>query len=74
MIIFINNKSTKFCQITLGINRFIHIRKLDLFSASRCIYDTRCYFNVQSKSDMSRQLNLPHETNQSVYSPVNAHI
>ena len=25
-------------------------------------YDTRCYFNVQSKADMSR-LNLPHGTN-----------
>jgi len=25
-------------------------------------YDARCYFNVQSKADMS-QLNLPHETN-----------
>jgi len=25
-------------------------------------YDTRCYFNVQSKADMS-QLNLPHGTN-----------
>ena len=25
-------------------------------------YDTRCYFNVRSKADMSR-LNLPHETN-----------
>jgi len=24
-------------------------------------YDTRCYFNVRSKADMS-QLNLPHET------------
>ena len=25
-------------------------------------YDTRCYFNVQSKADMSH-LNLPHRTN-----------
>ena len=25
-------------------------------------HDTRCYFNVQSKADMS-QLNLPHGTN-----------
>jgi len=25
-------------------------------------YDTRCYFNVRSKADMSR-LNLPHGTN-----------
>jgi len=25
-------------------------------------YDTRCYFNVRSKADMS-QLNLPHGTN-----------
>jgi len=28
MIIFINNKSTKFCQITLRIKRFIHKRKV----------------------------------------------
>jgi len=25
-----------------------------------CLYDTRCYFNVRSKADISR-LNLPHE-------------
>ena len=28
MIIFINNKSTKFCQITLRIKRLIHRRKV----------------------------------------------
>jgi len=28
MIIFINNNSTKFCQITLRIKRFIHKRKV----------------------------------------------
>jgi len=28
MIIFINNKSTKFCQITLHIERFIRKRKV----------------------------------------------
>jgi len=28
MTIFINNKSTKFCQITLHIKRFIHERKV----------------------------------------------
>ena len=26
-------------------------------------YDTRCYFNLRSKADMSPQLNLPHGTN-----------
>jgi len=31
MIIFINNKSTKFCQITFYIKRFIHKRKVFLF-------------------------------------------
>ena len=25
-------------------------------------YDTRCYFNVRSKADMSHELNLPHGT------------
>jgi len=28
MIIFINNNSTKFCQITLRIKRFVHKRKV----------------------------------------------
>jgi len=31
MIISINNKSTKFCQITLRIKRFIRIRKVVSF-------------------------------------------
>jgi len=31
MIIFINNKSTKFCKVTLHIKRFIYKRKLVLF-------------------------------------------
>ena len=30
---------------------------------ARARYDTRCYFNVRSKADMS-QLNLPHENRQ----------
>jgi len=34
-----------------------HIEVLELEGYSR--YDTRCYFNVRSKADMS-QLNLPH--------------
>ena len=38
MIVFINNKSTKLCQITLGTKRFTRKRKLVLFSVSRCIY------------------------------------
>jgi len=33
---FISNKSTKFCQTTLYIKRFIHKRKVVPFSASRC--------------------------------------
>ena len=31
-------------------------------STTSCCYDTRCYFNVQSKADMN-QFNLPHGTN-----------
>jgi len=38
MIIFTNNNSTKFCQITLRINLFIDKRKVVPFSASQCIY------------------------------------
>ena len=33
-------------------------RQLDIEN-SVVLYDTRCYFNVRSKADMSR-LNLPH--------------
>ena len=37
MTIFVNNKSTKFCQIALRIKRFIHKNKSDsFFSAWRC--------------------------------------
>ena len=35
LIIFINNNSTKLCQITLRIKRFNHQRKL-FFSAAQC--------------------------------------
>jgi len=38
---------------TFGINIVIVIVRIR--------YDTRCYFNVQSKADIS-QLNLPHGT------------
>jgi len=33
MIIFTNNKSAKFCQMTLCIKRFIYKRKVVLFCA-----------------------------------------
>jgi len=33
----------------------------DWSKVQTCIYDTRCYFNVRSKADIS-QLNLPHGT------------
>ena len=39
--------------------RYHYCYNFSLFSATR--YDTRCYFNVRSKADMS-QLNLPHGT------------
>jgi len=36
------------------------VRRQQCYDTIRC--DTRCYFNVRSKADMS-QLNLPHKTN-----------
>jgi len=33
----------------------------DLWNGTKTRYDTRCYFNVRSKADIS-QLNLPHGT------------
>jgi len=39
MTIFTNNKSTKFCQITLHIKRFIHKRKVVFF----CLMQTVVY-------------------------------
>ena len=39
-----------------------YIADLENFATAITIrYDTRCYFNVRSKADIS-QLNLPHET------------
>jgi len=38
MIIFINNKSTKFCQITLHMKTFIHKRKLVPFFCLTVMY------------------------------------
>ena len=49
----------------------VHIQLICLFSTAVLTeslqlntlrYDTRCYFNVRSKADIS-QLNLPHGTN-----------
>jgi len=38
MIIFVNNKSTKFCQVTLHINKFIHKRKVVPFFLRYSVY------------------------------------
>ena len=42
MIIFINNKSTKFRQLTLRITRFIHKRKVVPFSPAHDVHCLRC--------------------------------
>ena len=43
-----------------ALTRYTYPAKTD--AANKCIrYDTRCYFNVRSKADIS-QLNLPHGT------------
>jgi len=41
MIIFTNNKSTKFCQITLCIKRFIHKRKVVPFFLPHGVHQSR---------------------------------
>jgi len=38
----------------------------DLFGATCTWYDTRCYFNVRSKADIS-QLNLPHGSDRATH-------
>ena len=60
-------------QITLENNRNDRVSQTKLLSMEEMIlkltdwvilfirYDTRCYFNVRSKADIS-QLNLPHGT------------
>ena len=53
-------------ELVLGIQAFFNLSYTMFFLGKLGTgiynYDTRCYFNVRSKADMS-QLNLPHETN-----------
>ena len=42
-------------------SQLIHCRQLVTANHDTIRYDTRCYFNVRSKADVS-QLNLPHGT------------
>jgi len=44
------------CRVTVLGKLFTPI--VPLFTNSETLYDTRCYFNVRSKADIS-QLNLP---------------
>jgi len=50
-------------HVDLGHNDFRRLRAADLapLRSGTIRYDTRCYFNVRSKADIS-QLNLPHGT------------
>jgi len=43
MTIFINNKSTKFCQITLRVKRFIRKRKVVPFFLLHGVYTTHSF-------------------------------
>jgi len=49
---------------TIALGTSIHFTK-DLRRSEPIRYDTRCYFNVRSKADIS-QLNLPHGTKRSL--------
>ena len=57
MIIFTNNKSTKFCLIALHINRFIHKRKVVPFFCLK-VYTTRTEYiqNVFASKNVRRIL------------------
>jgi len=57
MIIFSNNKSTKFCLIALHINRFIHKRKVVPFFCLK-VYATRTEYiqNVFASKNVRRIL------------------
>jgi len=48
----------------LWVNQGTCIARPSGATVGRMRYDTRCYFNVRSKADMS-QLNLPHGTDNS---------
>ena len=53
MIIIINSKSTKFCQITLHIKRFIHKRKVVPFSLPRSVDLFVCAWSYGSRTGCS---------------------
>ena len=53
MIIIINSKSTKFCQITLRIKRFIHKRKVVPFSLPRSVDLFVCAWSYGSRTGCS---------------------
>jgi len=57
---------TRDCHVThqVRLYEFVTSRKISIRPAPFSFilrYDTRCYFNVRSKADIS-QLNLPHGT------------
>ena len=51
----------KYQQLSDQYLRSQHVYCLRLLGYDTIRYDTRCYFNVRSKADIS-QLNLPHGT------------
>jgi len=57
MIIFINKNSTKFCQITLCIKRFIHRRKVVPFFLSHGVYNVEMYV-LSIRHDTIREASL----------------
>jgi len=48
-------------QICSDLNKILHTQDDICYKHYYVRYDTRCYFNVRSKADIS-QLNLPHGT------------
>jgi len=56
------SRSNEFQQsLSFGEVTSDHAQSINQYSFITIRYDTRCYFNVRSKADMS-QLNLPHGT------------
>ena len=57
----VRHRSVVVCLVVCGAS-FCDVSDASICFASLSDYDTRCYFNVHSKADVS-QLNLPHGNN-----------
>jgi len=62
MIVFINNKTTKFCQITLRLLKDLFVKeKWFVISASRCIYCMKKTKQTESSGQQHRNADVEEE-------------